>query len=243
MPFGIPNEGDATWADQAEPDSVDFDVLVAGFGQTGVVSGCAVTPGTGLSVSVGSGVAVIGGAVVEVSAQADQTVATADATNPRFDLVTVNTSGTVVLVTGAPAVSPIFPSVPASRVVLASVFVPANDTGMDASQIVDKRVVVSAARVRKKAASVTLDGSYAAVVVDSAAAARSMTLPLTTAVPGHAFLFKRAGSNPVYVYRAGSDVFDDGATSKTLGADGSALSIMSVGDGTWYIAGARGTVT
>ena len=43
MPFTIPNEADAFNANQAEPDSVDFDILTFGSGVTGVFAGCAGT--------------------------------------------------------------------------------------------------------------------------------------------------------------------------------------------------------
>ena len=42
MSFTLPNLSDAGFADQAEPDKVDFDILAAGSGQTGVLTGCRV---------------------------------------------------------------------------------------------------------------------------------------------------------------------------------------------------------
>ena len=48
----LPNEADATFTDQAEPDSVDFQILLLGYQQTGVVSGCAVTESSPVAVTV-----------------------------------------------------------------------------------------------------------------------------------------------------------------------------------------------
>lgn len=42
MPF-IPNYSDATYPDVAEPDSIDFEILIAGIGGDGVLSSCDVT--------------------------------------------------------------------------------------------------------------------------------------------------------------------------------------------------------
>jgi len=101
MPF-LPNEADATYEDQAEPDSVDFEILLAGIGLTGVVSGCAVTEsGTpAQTVDVAIGVVRVAGRQVAVAADAGVAVSAADGTNPRIDLITSNLSG-VIVVTGA----------------------------------------------------------------------------------------------------------------------------------------------
>jgi hypothetical protein len=57
--FTIPNTPDATNQNQAEPDSLDFQIL--GKQVNGVVSGMTVTPGSGQTVSVASGEVLIGG--------------------------------------------------------------------------------------------------------------------------------------------------------------------------------------
>jgi len=80
------------------------------------------------------------GAVVNV-AQADTTLSTADATNPRNDLIVVDeTSGAVSKVTGTPAASPAVPSAPEGKLAVAVVNVPANDTAITTNQISDLRV-------------------------------------------------------------------------------------------------------
>ncbi len=143
-PFWV-SEADATFSDQAEPDPLDAQIFLLGFQQTGVVSGCVVTQSSGaeMEVDVAAGEVLIAGASTTVSAQPDRTIATADGTNPRFDLVTINSSGTVVVTTGTPAVQPVSPDMPdATSVPLAYVYVPASDTTITDNQIHDKRVLL-----------------------------------------------------------------------------------------------------
>ncbi len=145
LPF-LPNEADATFNDQAEPDAVDFEILLLGFRQTGVVSGCDVTQSSGseMEIDVASGEALLAGVSVTVSAQPDETIATADGSNPRVDLVTVNSGGTVVVTAGTAAGNPVSPAIPANSVPLAFVYVPASDTTITDNQINDKRVFIIA---------------------------------------------------------------------------------------------------
>lgn len=141
MPFTIPNEADAGNARQAEIDKVDIDILIAGVDGEGVISGCAVTAqGTpDMTVAVAAGVARVSQKRTSVTA-GNVTITAADATNPRFDLVVVDDAGTKTATAGTPAASPVFPAIPTDRVVLAAVYVPANDTAIESGQIVDKRV-------------------------------------------------------------------------------------------------------
>lgn len=62
---------------------------------------------------------------------------------PRFDLITVNSSGTKAVTAGTASSNPVFPAIPANSIVLAAIYVPAADTDIDANQIIDKRVTVS----------------------------------------------------------------------------------------------------
>lgn len=151
-PFTLPNQADAGWDDQAEPDKVDFDILAAGSATTGVISGCAVTAqGTpNMTVAVASGVIAFEGDIANVTG-ANVTIEAAHATLPRFDLILINKSGTLVNPTagngkGTAAAEPVFPAVPADHLVAAVVYIPALDTAIGATQIVDKRVPVSVTR-------------------------------------------------------------------------------------------------
>lgn len=145
--FKIPNEADASHPNQAEPDSVDFDIIAMAHAGTGVVSGCATSvTGSNMVVTVAAGkisylnvpFTVAGGSV---------TIPAADGSNPRFDLIMTDDAGN--LITPAPGdgkgtatAEPVFPTVPAARIVLAAVYVPAGDTVITANQVIDKRVTV-----------------------------------------------------------------------------------------------------
>jgi TolB-like protein len=145
MPF-IPNQPTAGFQDQAEPDSVDFEVLLAGIVGDGVLSGCAITAqGTpDGTVAVASGSIRVGGTIVSVSS-GNVSIPAGDATNPRFDLIVVDNAGVKSRVAGTAASNAVFPAIPASSVVLAAVYVPANDSIVNANQITDKRTFVNQA--------------------------------------------------------------------------------------------------
>jgi microcystin-dependent protein len=101
MAFIIPNAVDTTSGnkyvslDQAEPDSIDFEIL--GNGNSGVINGCEVSPTVvqGGSVSVSEGAVVINGRRYVVPASTFLTLP-ASPTTTRFDLVVARLSGTTV---------------------------------------------------------------------------------------------------------------------------------------------------
>ncbi|KKL99729.1 hypothetical protein LCGC14_1811540, partial [marine sediment metagenome] len=143
MAYTIPNEADAFQANQAEPDKVDFDIIAAAHKGDGVVSGCAVSErgaGANMSVDVASGEVRVASTVATVSS-GNLVIGAADATDPRFDLVVVNNAGTKAITAGTADANPVFPSIPADSVVLAVVYIPANDTTIETAQITDKGVV------------------------------------------------------------------------------------------------------
>lgn len=118
-----------------------------------------VTAGSGLSVNVATGFAIVpsGAGSLYGAYQCGQmsssnlTIATADPTNPRLDLVcvTVNELGDsssaaeIQVITGTPAVSPSAPSLPSYSIALAQVLVPASSSTV--STITDSRVFTTSA--------------------------------------------------------------------------------------------------
>lgn len=153
MSFTIPNEADAAFTPQAEPDKVDIDILVAGLNGNGVVSGCAVTAQGSPDMTLAVAVGIIRNADRTTAAvtAGNVTVTTADATNPRIDLIVVSNAGSKSVTAGTPAASPVMPSIPANSVVLAALYVPAGDTAMNTNQITDKRVILPVAAPRTEA--------------------------------------------------------------------------------------------
>lgn len=141
--FTIPNYPTATYPALAAPDKGDFDALVAGIDGNGVLSGAACSaqgsPDMTVAVSAGS---TIFGATVSAVASGNVTITTANATNPRLDLV-VSSAGTKNVRAGTAAANPLFPTPTAGDVVLCAVYVPANDTTIASDQIVDKRVIIN----------------------------------------------------------------------------------------------------
>ena len=142
MAFTIPNQADAGTSSQSELDAQDIAILVAAYNGDGVVTGGAVTAqGTpDMTVAVAAGTVMIAGTHYAISA-GNATIGTADSSNPRFDLISINTSGALVVTAGTAASNPVFPSLPSNTATLAAVHVPAGDTAIATAQITDKRVI------------------------------------------------------------------------------------------------------
>ena len=141
MAFQIPNFGEGDDNVQSILFETYIAVLVAGIqGRDCVLSGCAVTGGADMTPAVAKG-AVLSQGVMFAIAAADVTIPTADATNPRLDLIVVNNAGTLTVRQGSAAANP-KPVDPLSAgdVCIAVVYVPANDTAIATSQIIDLRV-------------------------------------------------------------------------------------------------------
>jgi hypothetical protein len=85
--------------------------------------------------------AVLTNGVLKPVTGADVTIGTADATNPRIDLIVVDSSGAKQVRAGTAAANPKPPARTANDVVLGAVYVPANDTSIESSKITDLRVM------------------------------------------------------------------------------------------------------
>jgi len=146
MPFTIPNESAAP-ADGAQATIYETDIraLVAGIGGDGVITGCVVTAqGTpNNTVAVATGVVKVG-ATYAVVVAANVSMPVADATNPRWVLVSASDAGALTATGGTAAAAPLLPAIPASSVALAAVWWPANDTTVGGTQITPKDVLVAA---------------------------------------------------------------------------------------------------
>jgi hypothetical protein len=146
----------------AENDRLTMQALYATTGIVGASSLAVTAQGTpNMTVNVAAGWAAIVGTtqtnmgtyVGYNDATAVLTITTANATNPRIDLVcmTVNdayysgSTNNVVLqvIAGTPAVSPVAPTLPANSISLATIAVGANVTSIIASNITDTRVATT----------------------------------------------------------------------------------------------------
>ncbi len=141
MAWTIPDKGEGDNDIQSILFQEHLDILVDGIsGKNCVLSGCAVTGGADMTPEVAKG-AVLSNGVLYAIAASTVTIGTADATNPRIDLVVVNSSGTLAVRAGTAAAAPKPPARTANDVVLAAVYVPANDTAIGTSQITDMRML------------------------------------------------------------------------------------------------------
>lgn len=164
--FNVPNATDLVAGtirslDQAEPDSLDFQV--AGNRRNGVVSGADVssvssassnpTPAY-LNVTLSACEVVINGVYGSITSGLTVVVPSAPAgADTRFDVICAyNNSGTFQLdvVTGTSSSSnPVFPTIPSSKIPLYAVYVKSGENSTDPAELlIDKRVLMLSSLVR-----------------------------------------------------------------------------------------------
>jgi hypothetical protein len=167
MPWTVPDKGEGDNDIQSILFQEYLEVLVAGInGIDCVLSGCAITGGADMTPAVAKGAVLSNGTLFAVAA-ADVTIGTADATNPRIDLIVVNSSGALAVRAGTAAAAPKPPARTANDVVLGAVYVPANDTSIETTKIVDMRVLRQQGPIviHKETATKTQANSVAAVSI------------------------------------------------------------------------------
>ncbi len=144
QPF-IPNTADAFDDIQASPESEDFEYLLLGHQRTGVLSGCAITESspTAQTIDLAAGEVLIGGKQITVPSFPDKDVTAANGSNPRKDLISIDSSGGLVVTPGTPAAVPAAPAVPTDNIPLAILLVPTSDNDHEDAQISDKRVFLA----------------------------------------------------------------------------------------------------
>ena len=133
----IPDKGTAQNDIQSIEFSIDDEVLSAAAARVDArLSGCAPTQqgSPNMTVACSAGTVITNGIVYTVGA-ANWTVGTADATNPRIDLLVVTSAGALAVRAGTAAAAPKPPARTANDVVCGHVFVPANDTTITDDQI------------------------------------------------------------------------------------------------------------
>lgn len=161
MTFTILDSDEAFHTTQSIIMQSDIDALAAGIANDGVISGGAVTAqGTpDMTVAVAAGVGRVGATIITIGA-GNVTITAADGTNPRIDVIQVNSSGTKSAVAGTASATPKAPALSGTAITLAFVYVPAADTTIATNQITDKRCLVGSKRV---SVIITLDGGGAAI--------------------------------------------------------------------------------
>src|SRR3990172_1750122 len=169
-----------------------LEVLVAGInGLDCVLSGLAVTGGVDMTPAVAKGAVLSNGTMFAIAA-ADVTITAADATNPRLDLIVVTSAGALAVRAGTAAAAPKPPARTANDVLVAVVYVPANDTAIATTQIKDLRILRERGPIciYKETASKTQANSAATVSIFNTAP----TIPNGLFLAGRV-LHVRAGGN------------------------------------------------
>ncbi len=219
--FVIPDDvlnGTAKQHSMAGPDAIDFQALAAANSGVGIVSGCAVSPGGGLLLSVAAGSVAPVAAAATVTVGASMVSVTPDLTLDRWTLICATPTGIVLALPGAPAAplstttpGPVFPTLPTNYVLLAAIYLQAAITQIYAADIVDKRLFVPR--------TLTTDAIYNGAG--------------TAAAPSYSFLIEpasglyRAATNRVSLGIAGIEQFRFGITTLS-NAVSAALGVFTV---------------
>ena len=109
-----------------------------------VISGCEVTEqGTpDQTVAVASGKILIGGLYYDVSADAVLNLSAADGSDPRWDLISVDSNDTLTVTDGTAAANPSVPTLPTDETPLATIYRAANDDIINEVDIKDCRRLI-----------------------------------------------------------------------------------------------------
>lgn len=144
--FLIPN-GASNASLQAQPDTVDWQILEQGVRGDGVKTTADLVvaqraAGVNMSCDVAAGTVRIGTTTTAQVAATNVAIASNGTGNTRFDLVICDNTGTVSVIQGTAAVSPVFPAYTASsQLVLAAVMVTNGLAAVLNANIIDKRVL------------------------------------------------------------------------------------------------------
>lgn len=98
--------------------------------------------GANMSVDVAAGTACVNYLMVVAGGITNKVVSAADATNPRIDIVTLKSDGTLTVTAGTAAANPAPPSIPSNEILLAFINVAANASSITTANCTDKREFV-----------------------------------------------------------------------------------------------------
>lgn len=231
MPWTVPDKGEG----QNDLQSILFqeylEVLAAGMqGLDCVIVGCGVTAqgSPDMTVAVAKGAVLTNGVMKPVTA-GNVTITTADATNPRLDLVVVDSTGAKQVRAGTAAAAPKPPARTANDVVLAVVYVPANDTTIATAQITDMRAMrtVGPITIYKTTAAETTNNTSSAIEALNKANS-GVTIPnglllagriLRVNIRGNMLLNSGSPTIRVAIIYGGTTMFNDISAASTADAD------------------------
>lgn len=233
MPWTIPDDGEGDDTLQSLLFQEYLDVLVAGMsGIDCVLSGLAVTGGADMTPAVAKG-AVLSNRVMFAVAAADVTIGTADATNPRIDLIVVNSSGALAVRAGTASANPKPPARSANDVVIAAVYVPANDTSIETTKCVDMRVTPNFPICIYRETTATTTNTAATVELLNKANS-GLTVPDGLLLNGRS-LHVKMGGNYLLNSGTGTDSLAIRYGGTTMFSDTSAAQVASANRGAWFL--------
>lgn len=106
-----------------------------------VLSGCLVTVNdpADTAINIALGKVLINGLIVNVAAQLNEALSAADVSNPRYDVICVDDTGVISVITGTPAATPVVPTLTADKCPLATILRPAGNNNALAANLYDGR--------------------------------------------------------------------------------------------------------
>ena len=131
----------------------DVNQLVDANKKTGVLNGVQVSADSGMQVQIAAGSVSVAGTKVDY-AGGTATITAADSTNPRKDIITIDSSGTITVTAGTPeaaypvgktarqTVRPAPPNTPSDEVLLAEIWVGSAVTEITSDNIKDLRILI-----------------------------------------------------------------------------------------------------
>ena len=182
--------------DADKTDALTREIESTGYGViSGLTVGAQATPNMTVSIATGI-VHMPNGVRLAPSARAALTINAADTTNPRKDIIHVNSDSTIGYTPGIPSTTPVAPTVPVGAFLLAEITVGANVTTITNLNIADKRKLKNSTdSLATQLSDYTKVNSY---LVDSGSANAYVITPspaITSYVAGQVFKFKAVNSN------------------------------------------------
>lgn len=243
MGYTIPNAPDASVIDQSEPDSGDFVAL--GNRKSGVVSGCVVTANNvnDQTVLVTDGEVLSNGTYYQLTGSGGTTsldMGSGTSGSARFDLVVIDSSGTLVKRQGTAGSNPTFPALVSGDVLLASVYRAAGTSDVISStRIIDKRIITPTNVVRSgNGAPSTSVGAVGDVYVNTAISSnggQSQVWVKTAAtlwenLAEYTYPETSLATGNTIVQRDASGNFSAGTITATFSGNGSSLTNLTAGN-------------
>src|SRR3990167_5558575 len=154
-----------TWADGTVLWDTEMNNVLEAIKGNGVISGLATTQrgaGANMSVDTALGVACVNITGVKKTATVNTAITAADGSNPRYDIITLNSAGTITATAGTAAANPVPANLPANEILLAYVYVGTGVTEITDANITDKRVNIRSGTARKLIYSTNVQASTTA---------------------------------------------------------------------------------